>query len=132
MTRIGRALEALCLGATAWVLSLMYSSPADAQSFPPQYANLLRSASYTVYAGDVNGDGLIDLLPPAQAIFCSRRLRGPFSHTSEAEEPPVRPVVGFRHVLIDGEPQRLVPKQHGVAAQQLFHVLWRHSRNRKR
>lgn len=38
---------------------------ASAQTFPPQYANALQRAGYSIFAGDVNGDGLTDVLAKA-------------------------------------------------------------------
>lgn len=37
-------------------------APAQGQTFPPQYAGALQKAQYTVYSGDVNSDGVPDLL----------------------------------------------------------------------
>ena len=37
-------------------------SRVEAQTYPAQFANALTRAHYTVYVGDVNGDGIVDLL----------------------------------------------------------------------
>jgi hypothetical protein len=50
-------------------LFVMGSTQVAGQSFPAQYANALQKAQYTVYAGDVNGDGTIDLLFLPKKVF---------------------------------------------------------------
>lgn len=88
MRRIRWGLKGLCVWSVVWGLNLVHSAAADAQSFPSQYANLLRSASYTVYAGDINGDGIIDVLLLPKRSFVLIDYDVPFPVLLKPKSPP--------------------------------------------
>ena len=59
-----------------------------AEAFPPQYANDLFRAKYTVYSGDINGDGVVDLLFVPKRVVVLINYDVPFPVIAKPASPP--------------------------------------------